>query len=48
MVQVITERQRDANREFTPVIARHLLSAYQHCVAESGTLFYTLWHGAYN
>jgi hypothetical protein len=37
MVNVICERQRDANREFTPVIARQLLSAYQYCVAESGT-----------
>jgi hypothetical protein len=40
MVIVIGERQRDANREFTPVIARHLLSAYQYCVAESGMSFY--------
>jgi hypothetical protein len=38
MVTVIGERQRDANREFTPVIARRLLSAYQYCVAESGML----------
>jgi hypothetical protein len=37
MVNVIGERQRDANREFTPVIAARLLSAYQYCVAESGT-----------
>lgn len=36
MMQVINECQRDANREFTPVIARHLLSAYHYCVAESG------------
>lgn len=38
MVVLIGERQRDANREFTPVIARHLLSAYQYCTAERGAL----------
>jgi hypothetical protein len=37
MTQVIGDRQRDANREFTPVIARRLLSAYQYCTAESGS-----------
>ena len=37
MVALIGECQRDANRKFTPVIARHLLSAYQYCTAERGT-----------
>jgi hypothetical protein len=36
MVLVINERQRDANREFTPVIAQHLASAYQYCTNISG------------
>ncbi len=37
MDTLVGERQRDANREFTPVIARHLVSAYQCCTAERGT-----------
>jgi hypothetical protein len=36
MILVINERQRDANREFTPVIAQHLASAYQFCTDVSG------------
>src|SRR5580693_4259861 len=36
MVLIINERQRDANREFTPVIAQHLASAYQYCTDVSG------------
>jgi hypothetical protein len=32
----ITERQRDINREFVPVIAEHMLDAYEGCVAECG------------
>ena len=33
----ITERQRDINREFTPVITEYMLDAYADCVAEHGT-----------
>ncbi|CZR50756.1 uncharacterized protein PAC_00630 [Phialocephala subalpina] len=36
MKAVITELQRDANREFTPVIARNLSSAYEYCADEKG------------
>jgi len=36
MVQIIGERQREANREFAPVIGDHLLSAYRYCTAEHG------------
>jgi len=36
LVQIIGERQRDANRQFTPVIALQLLSAYEYCTAERG------------
>lgn len=37
MVEVINNLQREANREFTPVIARNLSSAYDWCSAESGS-----------
>ena len=33
----LTERQRDINREFTPVITEYMLDAYADCVAEHGT-----------
>jgi hypothetical protein len=33
---LITEKQRDINREFTPVITEHMLDAYAGCVAEHG------------
>ncbi|KAF8866379.1 hypothetical protein BDZ45DRAFT_639507 [Acephala macrosclerotiorum] len=36
MKAVITELQREANREFTPVIARRLASAYKYCTDEKG------------
>jgi hypothetical protein len=33
----LTGRQRDINREFTPVITEYMLDAYADCVAEHGT-----------
>lgn len=36
MIEVINTLQRDANREFTPVIASKLASAYEWCAAEVG------------
>jgi hypothetical protein len=36
MIHIINERQRDANREFTPVIAQHLALAYRYCTDVSG------------
>jgi hypothetical protein len=36
MIEVINTLQRDANREFTPVIANKLASAYNWCAAEVG------------
>ncbi|TVY91113.1 Nuclear GTPase SLIP-GC [Lachnellula willkommii] len=36
MVELINNLQREANREFTPVIANTLASAYEFCTAESG------------
>jgi hypothetical protein len=33
---LITEKQRDINREFTPVITEHMIDAYAGCVAEHG------------
>ena len=36
MTEVINNLQREANREFTPVIARNLSSAYDWCANESG------------
>lgn len=37
MVEVINNLQREANREFTPVVADTLASAYEFCAAEVGT-----------
>ncbi|KAK6432460.1 hypothetical protein LTR95_011372 [Oleoguttula sp. CCFEE 5521] len=37
MIQGIQERQREINREFTPVIASAMESAYIHCTNESGS-----------
>jgi hypothetical protein len=39
MVLVITELQRDANREFTPVIAARMEPAYEACTIEHGALY---------
>jgi len=36
LVEVINTLQRDANREFTPIIASNLASAYEWCAAEVG------------
>jgi hypothetical protein len=36
MMELMNTRQRDANREFTPVIAKSLASAYTWCTNESG------------
>jgi len=41
MVEVINNLQREANREFTPVIARNLSTAYDWCAKESGMI--TRW-----
>ena len=38
MMDVVNNLQREANREFTPVIARNLSTAYDWCTAESGTM----------
>lgn len=38
MVDVINALQREANREFVPVIARNLASAYEWCAQETGTV----------
>jgi len=38
MVEVINNLQREANREFTPVIARNLSTAYDWCANESGMI----------
>jgi hypothetical protein len=38
MVEVINHLQREANREFTPVIARNLSTAYDWCAHESGMM----------
>ena len=40
MQAIINERQRDASREFVPVVARNLLSAYTYCCNERGNI----WH----
>jgi hypothetical protein len=37
MIEVINNLQREANREFTPVIADNLSSAYEFCTAEVGS-----------
>ncbi|KAL2065059.1 hypothetical protein VTL71DRAFT_4199 [Oculimacula yallundae] len=36
MTEIINNLQREANRQFTPVIARNLSSAYDYCANESG------------
>nr|OQO23831.1 hypothetical protein B0A51_09775 [Rachicladosporium sp. CCFEE 5018] len=41
MIQSIQEKQREINREFTPVIASAMESAYIHCTNESGTGSYS-------
>jgi len=38
MRDLINEQQREANRQFTPVVARALASAYEYCIAERGWL----------
>jgi hypothetical protein len=38
MMEVINNLQREANREFTPVIARSLSTAYDWCANESGMI----------
>ncbi|KAF2817072.1 uncharacterized protein BDZ99DRAFT_373364 [Mytilinidion resinicola] len=37
MAQIMTEWQRDANREFTPVIAAAMQSGYDNCSSQVGT-----------
>ena len=39
MLAVITELQRNANREFTPVIAARMVPAYEACTMEQGTSY---------
>ncbi|OQO00786.1 hypothetical protein B0A48_13473 [Cryoendolithus antarcticus] len=41
MIQGIQEKQREINREFTPVIASAMESAYVHCTNEAGTGSYS-------
>jgi hypothetical protein len=36
LTEIINGLQREANREFTPVVARNLATAYEWCTAESG------------
>jgi hypothetical protein len=38
MIELINNLQREANREFTPVIARNLSTAYDWCANESGKI----------
>ncbi|EMR86879.1 hypothetical protein ACHAPC_002340 [Botrytis cinerea] len=40
MVEAINNLQRDANREFVPVIARNLAPSYQYCASERGAGMY--------
>ena len=40
MKAVINVHQRQANREFSPVIERHMLKAYEWCSIESGNFTY--------
>ncbi|KAF7946085.1 uncharacterized protein EAE97_005123 [Botrytis byssoidea] len=40
MVEAINNLQRDANREFVPVIAKNLAPSYQYCASESGAGMY--------
>jgi hypothetical protein len=44
MIEVINNLQREANREFTPVIARNLSTAYDWCANESGMITSQLCH----
>lgn len=44
MTEVINNLQREANREFTPVIARNLSTAYDWCANESGMIARVLFH----
>jgi len=37
MAQIMTERQREANREFTPVIAAAMQTGYDSCADQTGT-----------
>ncbi|KAF2503115.1 hypothetical protein BU16DRAFT_29835 [Lophium mytilinum] len=37
MAQIMTEWQRDANREFTPVIAAAMQTGYENCSSQVGT-----------
>jgi hypothetical protein len=45
MGDVINNLQREANREFTPVIARNLSTAYDWCANESGKVIARPFHG---
>ena len=36
MGELVNSMQREANREFTPVIARNLSAAYDWCAADTG------------
>jgi hypothetical protein len=36
LTKIINALQREANREFTPVVARNLATAYDWCTAERG------------
>jgi hypothetical protein len=38
IVEAINALQRDANREFVPVVAAGLASAYQWCAVETGKI----------
>lgn len=46
MVEEINKFQREANREFVPVVARNLASAYAWCTDETGMAVYLgcIWH----
>jgi len=44
LLEIINTNQRDANREFTPVIANKLASAYTWCTNESGKRNYFVAH----
>ncbi|KAF7903268.1 uncharacterized protein EAF01_006317 [Botrytis porri] len=45
MVEAINNLQRDANREFVPVIARSLAPSYQYCANEKGAGMYMRMKG---
>lgn len=40
MIVVIAEMQRNANREFVPVVQSHMLPAYEVCTDERGKRFH--------